>query len=81
MSSLAEPLKTLLASLSREERADLAYYLIHSLDDDGSEASSEEIDAAWLQELQRRATAIEQGTDRGEAAEKVFAELRKKYAP
>jgi putative addiction module component (TIGR02574 family) len=54
---------------------------MHSLDDPEPGDAPEQIDAAWLRELQRRAASIEQGTDKGDTAEQVFAELRKKHGP
>ena len=50
-------------ALSEKERADVAYQLIRSLD--GPEPSAEEqaeIDAAWVVEIERRVTEIEDGT-------------------
>jgi putative addiction module component (TIGR02574 family) len=76
MSESAEQLKAALAQLPASERAALAYYLIHSLDD-GGDADAE---AAWDAELARRMEEIRSGQSVGEPAEPVFAELREKYA-
>lgn len=76
MSDTAERLKTELASLSVEERADLAHFLLETLpaEDDA------EVEAAFNAELERRLREINDGTAIGEPAAKVFAELRAKYS-
>lgn len=76
MTDTAEKLKTQLAQLSTQERAELAHFLIHSLDE-GVDADA---DAAWDAELARRLEEIRSGKAVGEPAEKVFAELRKKHS-
>ncbi len=75
MSETAARLMTELTKLSAEERADIAYHLLCSLDD-GEDADAE---AAWDSELERRAQAIINGTAKGRPAEEVFDELRKQY--
>jgi putative addiction module component (TIGR02574 family) len=76
MSEAAERLKSELAHLPAPERAALAHFLIHSLDEE-SEADAE---AAWDTELIRRAEEIRSGKAVGEPADKVFAELREKHS-
>ncbi len=76
MSEIAEKLKSDLSRLSSRERAELAHFLIASLDD-GMDADAA---AAWDAELARRMQDIESGKDLGEPADKVFAELREKYS-
>src|SRR5580692_6757495 len=76
MSEVAERLRLELAELSVTERAELAHYLIHSLDEETEEATG----PAWEAELDRRWHEIESGTAVGEPAEKVLADLREKYA-
>ncbi len=76
MSVTAEKLRTELSNLSDADRAELAHFLINSLDQ-GSDADAEE---AWDAELARRAQEIKSGQAVGEPAEKVFADLRKKYS-
>lgn len=76
MTNSAERLKPELAQLSAQDRAALAHFLIHSLDED-EDADAE---AAWDAELARRAEEIKNGTAGGEPANKVFAELREKYS-
>ena len=76
MTEAAKELKARLALLSPQERAELAQFLIGSLDeqvDPGSEA-------AWDAELARRASEIESGKAVGKPASQVFAELRDKYS-
>jgi putative addiction module component (TIGR02574 family) len=76
MTEAAEKLKAQLSQLSMQERAELAHFLIHSLDA-GVDADAE---AAWDAELVRRMEEIRSGKAVGEPADKVFAELRKKYS-
>ncbi len=75
VSVTAEKLRTALASLSNADRAELAHFLISSLDQ-GSDSDAEE---AWDVELARRVAEIDSGQVAGEPADKVFSELRKKY--
>ncbi|MGH8071936.1 MAG: addiction module protein [Candidatus Entotheonellia bacterium] len=75
MTETAEQLKAQLSQLSMQERAELAHFLIHSLDE-GVDADAE---AAWDVELARRMEEIRSGKAIGEPVDKVFAELRKKY--
>ncbi len=76
MSVTAEKLRTELANLNDADRAELAHFLISSLDP-GSDADAEE---AWDAELARRAEEIQSGRATGEPADKVFSELRQKYS-
>jgi putative addiction module component (TIGR02574 family) len=76
MTETAEKLKAQLSQLSAQERAELAYFLIHSLD---AEVDAD-VEAAWDAELARRMEEIRSGKAIGEPANKVFAELRKKYS-
>jgi len=75
MSEAANRLLDELSKLSLQERADIAYELLRSLDD-GRDADAE---AAWDAELERRAQAIFNGTAKGRPAEELFDELRKQY--
>lgn len=47
--------------LDRQERADLARQLIESLDEE-VEATAEDVEAAWLAEVERRIATVERGT-------------------
>jgi putative addiction module component (TIGR02574 family) len=76
MTETAAQLKNMLSQLSANDRAELARFLIESLD----EGMDDDAEAAWEAELARRLTEIESGSARGEAVETVFAELRKKYS-
>jgi len=76
MTETAEKLKEQLARLSLNERAELAHFLIDSLD----EGADADVEAAWDAELARRMEEIRSGKAVGEPADKVFAELRKKYS-
>ena len=76
MTDIATQLQPQLASLSAEDRAALAQFLIHSLDE-GEDADAE---AAWDIELTRRATEIQSGTATGKLATDVFKLLREKYS-
>ena len=72
MTAIAETLKSELEQLSTEDRAELAAYLIHSLD----EEEDPDAEAAWGAELARRAEEIRSGHASGEPAATVFARLR-----
>lgn len=76
MTEIAEKLKLELSQLSIQDRAELAYFLIHSLD----ESIDDDIEAAWNTELTRRLEDIHCGTATDEPAYKVFSELREKYS-
>jgi putative addiction module component (TIGR02574 family) len=76
MTETAQRLKSELAGLPAGDRAELAYFLIHSLDKE-QDADAE---AAWDAELARRAAEIKSGKATGEPADKVLADLRKKYS-
>jgi putative addiction module component (TIGR02574 family) len=76
MSETAEKLKGQLVNLSTKERAELASFLIRSLD----EATDDDAESQWDAELERRAQDIKNGTAIGQPAAQVFAELREKYS-
>ena len=76
MSETAEKLKLELSRLSTSERAEIAHFLIHSLD----ESTDDNVEAAWDIELNKRLEDIQQGTAKGEPLDKVFSELREKYS-
>ena len=71
MTEIAERLKGEALQLPDDERAELAYCLLQSLDDD--------VRTAWEDELDRRWQEMESGVVPGVPAEQVFAEMRKKY--
>jgi putative addiction module component (TIGR02574 family) len=76
MTESAERIKQQLAHLSLRDRAELAHFLIQSLDPE----MDDDAEAAWEAELARRAEEIDSGRAVGVPAEQVFAELRKKYS-
>ena len=78
MSAIAERLRMELNTLDEAERAELARFLLQSLDHGSNE--DEDADFAWNTELERRAEQIRSGNAIGEPAEKVFSELREKYS-
>jgi len=59
-------------ALSQQERAELAYAFVCSLEPDGEEGIAE----AWDAELSRRVAEIRSGQAAGRPAEQLFAELR-----
>lgn len=75
MTKAIEQLKPQLETLSREERAELAHFLLQSLDPDEDQGVSE----AWDREIARRVEEIRSGRVVGKPAEQVFAELRERY--
>jgi putative addiction module component (TIGR02574 family) len=76
MSTTIDRLKSELTTLSDEERAELAHFLIQTLDGE-PEAQVEE---AWEAEVMRRIDEIKAGTAQGKLAEQLFAELKAKYS-
>ncbi len=76
MTAKAERIKSELAALTTEDRAELARFLIQSLD----EGEDQGVEEAWDEELKRRAVEIESGRVTGEPAENVLRELRAKYS-
>lgn len=76
MSFTANKMRTELSTLTEAERADLARFLIQSLDS----GSDNDAEAAWDTELERRAGEIKSGRESGESADKVFSELRAKHS-
>jgi putative addiction module component (TIGR02574 family) len=78
MTEAAEKLKAELATLPAEDRAELAHFLMESLDED--EKADLDWDAAWTAELERRWKEIESGKEKGVPADEVFRRLREKYS-
>ncbi|WP_339381897.1 addiction module protein [Calothrix parietina] len=76
MSETAEKLKLELSQLSAKERAEIAYFLIHSLD----EGIDDNLEVIWDEELSQRLDAINRNPAIGESALQVFSELREKYS-
>ena len=79
MSDTLEQWKAQLGTLPVRERAELAHFLIHSLDEDEAEDPAD-VGASWAAELDRRADAILSGKAVGRPAEEVFKELRERFS-
>jgi putative addiction module component (TIGR02574 family) len=75
MTATVEQLKSQAKTLSAAERADLAYFLISSLDDEMDVG----VEETWNTEIDRRVAEIESGIAVGEPIDKVLAELRELY--
>lgn len=75
MTENAERVKQEVLQLPEADRAELARFLIESLDD----SEDPDVEAAWDKELRRRVERIEQGKSRLRAADQVLAEIRDKY--
>jgi putative addiction module component (TIGR02574 family) len=74
MSSGLEDWKAKLVVLPPSERAELAHFLLSSLD-----PKDEDVEAAWDSEASRRVAEIRSGTARGRDADAFLAELRERY--
>jgi putative addiction module component (TIGR02574 family) len=74
MSETLKQLHQQAQSLSHEERAELAYLLLTSLNHDTP--ASEDLNAT----LARRSAEIGSGKEKGRTAEQVHAEIRKRYS-
>ena len=75
MSETGEKLKLELSQLSAKERAEIAYFLIHSLDED----IDDNLEIAWDKELTQRLDDINRKAAMGKPSSQVFSELRQKY--
>ncbi len=75
MPQTLEKLRLDLGQLPANQRAELARFLIESLDI----VSDEDAGAAWDVELARRIAMVKSGKAITEPAEDVFARLREKY--
>lgn len=76
MTAHAEQLKPQLTALPPADRAELARYLLESLDSP-ADADAEK---AWVIELERRAIEVRSGRAEGRPVGEVFSELRKRYS-
>ncbi|MDG2989761.1 addiction module protein [Candidatus Synechococcus calcipolaris G9] len=75
MTETAERLKFELSQLSVKDRAELAYFLIHSLD----EEVDYDVESTWDVELMRRMQEINEDAASGKPSNQVFTDLREKY--
>lgn len=76
MTALAEKLKPQLTTLSPADRAELASYLLESLDGP-AEANAAQ---AWEAELIQRADEVRSGQAQGRPVTEAFADLRKRHS-
>jgi putative addiction module component (TIGR02574 family) len=76
MTKIAEKLKLELSHLSIQERAEIALFLIHSL----NETADQDIESAWDAELAQRTQQINSGSASGVPSVQLFAKLRQKYS-
>jgi putative addiction module component (TIGR02574 family) len=74
MTEAVEQLKSQASVLSAPERAELAYFLLSSL-----EPEEEKVQEEWRAEIARRVAEIRSGTALGRPADEVVAELRERY--
>lgn len=74
MTEAVEQLKSQVSSLSAPERAELAYFLLSSL-----EPEEDGVQEAWRAEVARRVAKIRDGSAVGRPAGEVLAELRERY--
>jgi putative addiction module component (TIGR02574 family) len=73
MSNALKELEKQAKSLTADERAQLAEYLLESIQD----PPLAEIEAAWDREIEERAAAYDRGELKTISAEDVFAEARR----
>ncbi len=71
-----EAWKSELSALTTQDRAELAHFLLHSLELE----TDEDVESSWDAELARRVVEIEDGTAVGKPADQILAELREKYS-
>ena len=76
MTETMEQLKVQLERLPSQARAELAHFLLCSLEQE----VDADADAAWEAELARRVAEIQSGKVVGTPAAQVFAELRARFA-
>jgi putative addiction module component (TIGR02574 family) len=76
MTALAEKIKPQFAGLSTADRAELARFLLESLDEPADPAAGQ----SWEAELKRRADEIHNGTAEGRPVDEALADLRKRYS-
>jgi putative addiction module component (TIGR02574 family) len=75
MSATLEELKTTLVNLSVSDRAELAHYLLHTL-----EPADEGAAAEWLALAEQRMAEVRAGQVVGIAAEQVMESLRRPHS-
>jgi Putative addiction module component len=80
MAVAIEALKAELAAMTERERADLAHFLLNSLNDVTVADADLDVEEVWATELARRATDIRRSTAVGRPADQMFAELSEKHS-
>lgn len=75
MTTKAQQLKDQLATLPREDRLELASFLLESTDT----PLDPEWEQAWVKELDRRSEELRSGKVKGIPGDQVMRELREKY--
>jgi len=75
MTETIEQLKSQMGALPLPQRAELAYFLLTSLEPEVEEGTGE----AWRAEIARRVAEIRSGQARGRSADEVLAELRDRH--
>lgn len=76
MNPAIEEWKVQLTTLSQSDRAELAHFLLSSLDADGDDG----VEAAWEEEVARRVDEIERGRAIGRPIEGFLTELREQHS-
>lgn len=66
--------------LTPEEREELILRLRHEFEDEGADGTPEEIEAAWMQEVERRVGRAERGETTFESADVVHARIRERLS-
>jgi hypothetical protein len=79
MSEVAERLKPLLAALPASDRAELVEYLRTLENGDDEDISSEEWEAQWAEECNRRLGELKTGEAKLIPAEEVMRTMKEKY--
>jgi len=79
MLPLIDQLKTAMAGLPSADRAELAHYLLLSLDESTDNSTDDEALTAWHHELTLRVEEVRSGKVIGIPLEQVVAELRERF--
>ena len=75
MAQLIDQVRLDALKLPEKDRAGLALELLNSLGPEDADAEQ-----AWTDELSRRVARVRSGEEKGQPADKVFAELREEIA-
>ena len=66
--------------LTPQEREELLARLRYEFEDEGAEGTPEEIEAAWLEEVERRIAGVERGETTSEPSEIVHDRIRERLS-